>query len=212
MESVYNKYTSPHSKKGWGKKGIGMTETKKKDNEILPKIINLITTIMVVVVVALAIVLVGFRLVGFDTYVVLSGSMEPVHKTGALIYARDAEPTELMVGDVITFQLADSETIVTHRIIGMEGEGESLQFTTKGDANKVTDPSPVPADRVIGKVTFSIPYMGYVANFIQTPPGLYYAAAAGVILVALMFLSDMLVEDDKKKKKKKSEKKKGVSK
>jgi len=168
----------------------------------MTKILNHITTVLVVLIVILAIMLVGFRLIGFDTYVVLSGSMEPAHKTGSLIYARDTDTQTLEVGDVITFQLADSETIVTHRIIEIQGESYDKQFITKGDNNDVADPSPVPADRVTGKVLFSIPYLGYLANYIQNPPGLYFAAAAGVILIILMFITDALIEDDKKAKKK----------
>ncbi len=168
----------------------------------MTKILNHITTVLVVLIVILAIMLVGFRLIGFDTYVVLSGSMEPAHKTGSLIYARDTDPQTLEVGDVITFQLADSETIVTHRVIDITNGTAGKEFTTKGDANAEADSQPVPAGSVIGKVAFSIPYMGYVANYIQNPPGLYFAAGVGVILIVLMFLTDALIEEDKKAKKK----------
>lgn len=168
----------------------------------MTKILNHITTVLVVLIVILAIMLVGFRLIGFDTYVVLSGSMEPAHKTGSLIYARDTDPQTVEVGDVITFQLAGSETIVTHRVIDITDGTAGKEFTTKGDANAEADAQPVPASSVIGKVAFSIPYMGYVANYIQNPPGLYFAAGVGVILIVLMFLTDALIEEDKKARKK----------
>ena len=187
----------------------------KSDAGVAVKLINYITTVIVVLLVALAIFLVGFRIIGFDTYVVLSGSMEPVHKTGALIYARDADTSTLETGDVITFQSPGSSTIVTHRIIDITDDGTGRYFQTKGDANAEPDAQLVPESNVIGKVAFSVPYLGYLANYIQNPPGLYFAAAAGVILVLLMFISDMLMEDDEKTMKKKSKnkkKKKGESK
>jgi len=168
----------------------------------MTKILNHITTVLGVLIVILAIMLVGFRLIGFDTYVVLSGSMEPAHKTGSLIYARDTDPQTLEIGDVITFQLTGSETIVTHRVIDITEGTAGKEFTTKGDANAEADSQPVPASSVIGKVAFSIPYMGYVANYIQNPPGLYFAAGVGVILIVLMFLTDALIEEDKKARKK----------
>ena len=178
----------------------------------MAKVLNTISTILVVIIVALAVLLVGVRLIGFDTYVVLSGSMEPVHKTGSMIYVRDTDPQELEVGDVITFQSPGSSTMVTHRIIGIEGEGYDKQFTTKGDANAEADAKPVPVSNVTGKVAFSIPFMGYIANYIQNPPGLYFAAGAGVMLIILMFLTDALIEEDKKaKKKKRGPKRKKVS-
>lgn len=168
----------------------------------MARVLNIISTVMVVIVVALAVLLVGFRFVGFDTYIVLSGSMEPAYKTGSLIYTRDAEPEDVEVGDVITFQLADGQTRVTHRVVEIQGEGSSLQFITKGDNNDDIDASPVPANMLMGEVKFGIPKLGYIANYIQNPPGLYFAAGVGVILIVLMFLTDALIEEDKKTKKK----------
>ena len=168
----------------------------------MAKVLNIVSTIMVVVVVALAILLVGFRFIGFDTYIVLSGSMEPAYRTGSLIYARDAEPEDVEVGDVITFKLADNETRVTHRVVEIQGEGTNLQFITKGDNNDDIDANPVPANMLMGKVKFCIPFLGYVANYIQNPPGLYFAAGVGVILIILMFLTDALIEEENKAKKK----------
>ena len=54
----------------------------------IKKIWNIISIVIVVVVVALAVLLVGVRVIGFDTYAVLSGSMEPTYHTGSLIYVK----------------------------------------------------------------------------------------------------------------------------
>ena len=51
---------------------------------------------------------------------------------------------------------------------------------------------------IIGKPVFTIPYLGYISNYIQNPPSTYVALAAGAVLVILVFLPD-LFEDDKKK-------------
>ena len=55
---------------------------------VFKKVWNLITSILVALVVLLAIALVGVRLIGLRTYVVLSGSMEPAYPTGSLIYVK----------------------------------------------------------------------------------------------------------------------------
>ena len=49
---------------------------------------NAATTVLVVLVVILALLLVGVRLVGFRPMCVLSGSMEPTYHTGSLIYVK----------------------------------------------------------------------------------------------------------------------------
>ena len=52
---------------------------------------------------------------------------------------------------------------------------------------------------------FTIPYLGYVSNYIQNPPGMYVAIAAGAILILLVFLPDLFADDKKKKEEKKEE-------
>ena len=51
---------------------------------------------------------------------------------------------------------------------------------------------------------FTIPLLGYVANFIQNPPGTYIAISAGAVLLLLMFLPDLFAKDEGKEKKKES--------
>lgn len=83
-----------------------------------------------------------------------------------------------------------------------------IRFRTKGDANDNVDGTPVLDSNVVGSPLFSIPYLGFVANYIQNPPGTYVAISAGAILLLLVFLPDLLFDDkekDKNKKKKKDE-------
>ena len=162
---------------------------------------NGLTTVVVVIVVILAIMLVGVRLVGLKPYVVLSGSMEPEYQVGSLIYVKSVDYKTLQVGDDITYML-DRDTVVTHRIIEVlvdEEDPNVLRYFTQGIANDVPDAVSVHYKNIIGKPVFAIPYLGYVSNYIQNPPGTYIAISAGAILILLVFLPD-LFEDDKKKK------------
>ena len=45
---------------------------------------------------------------------------------------------------------------------------------------------------LIGVPVFSIPYLGYLSNYIQNPPGMYVAIAAGAMLLLMMFLPELL--------------------
>lgn len=167
----------------------------------LKKVWNVFTTILVIIVALMAVALVGVRLIGYDVFTVLSGSMEPTYHTGSLIYVKDVDPFELEDGDVITFML-DEDTIATHRIVGVVPDEEDetvVRFRTKGDANEAEDGSLVHYKNVIGTPVFTIPYMGYVANYIQNPPGMYISIAAGAIILLLVFLPGMF-DDDKKDK------------
>ncbi|MDY4809584.1 MAG: signal peptidase I [Bulleidia sp.] len=173
----------------------------------LKKILNVISTILVAIVVVLALLLVGARFIGLNVYTVLSGSMEPTYHVGSLIYVKDVDTDELKAGDVITYML-DEDTIVTHRIVDVipdETDPSIIRFQTKGDANDSVDGSLVHYKNVIGTPVFSIPKLGYLANYIQKPPGRYIAISAGAIILLLVFLPDLFSDDDKSEKKKKKQ-------
>lgn len=170
-------------------------------SKTIKRIWNWISGILVVIVVLLAIALVGVRLVGLKPFVVLSGSMEPEYHVGSLIYVKSVDYKQLQAGDDITYML-DKDTVVTHRIIEVlvdEEDPNTIRYFTQGIANEVPDATSVHYKNIIGKPVFTIPYLGYVSNYIQNPPGMYIAIAAGAILILLVFLPD-LFEDDKKKK------------
>ena len=173
----------------------------------IKKIWNGATTAIVILVVILALLLVGVRLIGFQVFAVLSGSMEPTYHVGSLIYVKDVDPFALESGDVITFML-DEDTVATHRIVEVvpdEEDASVVRFSTKGDSNAAIDGSLVHYKNVIGSPVFTIPYLGYVSDYIQNPPGTYIAISAGAILLMLVFLPDLFDSEDEKKKKKDEE-------
>lgn len=153
------------------------------------KLLQIISTILVALVVLLAVALVGVR-----TFTVLSGSMEPTYHVGSLIYVKKVDPTTIRPGQVITFML-DENTVATHRVVEVvpdEDDPSTLRFRTKGDANDAEDGSLVHYKNVIGTPVFTIPKLGYAANYIQHPPGLYVAISAGAVLLLLTFLPGLL--------------------
>ncbi len=176
-------------------------------SKVVKKVWDVTTTVLVVLVVIFAVLLVGVRLFDVQVYSVISGSMEPEYPVGSLIYVKEVDPSEVKVGDVITFVLSD-ETPATHRVIEIN---ESAQlFNTRGDANftineatgekEYTEDPPVHFKNLIGKPIFKIPLLGYIAYFIQHPPGMYIAIAAGAILLILAFLPDLFKKDKGKEK------------
>lgn len=185
----------------------------KKRKSFAARFINGIATTAVVIIVIMTILLVGIRVVGVQPYTVLSGSMEPTYHTGSLIYVKSVDPWELKAGDVITFML-DEDTLATHRIVEVvpdPTDSTTIRFMTKGDANEYADSMPVHYKNVVGTPIFTIPYLGYVANYVQNPPGLYVAIAICAIFILLAFLPDLFEEDPSKKKGKGKKKKKHSS-
>lgn len=84
-------------------------------------------------------------------------------------------PETIQTGQVITF-LLDEDTTATHRVVDIlpdEDDPSVLRFRTKGDANQAADGELVYYKNVVGTPVFSIPYLGYVAEYIRRPPGTY---------------------------------------
>ena len=166
--------------------GIG----REKMEKVFKGVLKFLSTALVAVVVLLAVLLAGTRLIGLTPYTVLSGSMEPTYHVGSVIYVKDVDPTELKVGDPLTFRL-EGGTDAPPRIIEIVGSGDSLSFRTQGDANKNPD-GLSPASAVIGKPLFSIPYLGFVSHFLQRPQGIICVIGCTAAVLLLSYLVEAL--------------------
>ncbi|NLX86941.1 MAG: signal peptidase I [Clostridiales bacterium] len=125
------------------------------------------------------------RIAGYHMYIVLSGSMAPAFDAGSMVFVKPVEPEEIKEGDIITYRgLGDSSFLTTHRVVEIIGSGKDLEFVTKGDANDVNDPNPVPGENLVGRVALAVPYMGYLMDFGQTKRGmLVLIVVPGVLLI-----------------------------
>ena len=151
-----------------------------------PKIIRNIFTLFIIALVFVIIVSISPITGSYKIFVVKSGSMEPVIKTGSIVVVKPEESYK--IGDIVTFKsekTGDKNSSITHRIINTETQitvktneegvrelikGEE-KFITKGDANNAEDESRLRKDMIIGKVLFSIPYFGYAVAEARKPIG-----------------------------------------
>ena len=202
------------------------------------KIWNVVGTLFVTLMVVLAILLVGVRVIGLTPFAVLSGSMEPTYHVGALIYVKSIQPQDVQVGMPLTFVVDESLLVATHRVIDIETvttreeaeldesgnpvldeNGDAITrevpldepayyFQTKGDANEVADGSPVYYKNVVGTPVFSIPYLGYLSNWLQTRQGPIMGISIALAIVLMTFLPDILGSGQEKPKKKRRRAKK----
>ncbi|MBQ8305586.1 MAG: signal peptidase I [Blautia sp.] len=109
---------------------------------------------------AAGIVILVLFLYGYQSYVILSGSMEPAIPTGSLVIT-DTRHQSPEPGEIITYQAG--ENCITHRVVAvMDG-----QVITRGDANDGADPFPVRNSQIIGIVRASIPLVGYLIMILK---------------------------------------------
>jgi len=121
--------------------------------------------------------------------VVESGSMEPQIKTGSVVLIKPFSAYD--VGDVVTFDSNfrspnGAKVPVTHRIVGVKNEPGGVFYLTKGDANEEADSNTIRREKVIGKVLFSAPYVGYAVEAAKRP----YGFLAIIVIPALIVIYD----------------------
>jgi len=104
---------------------------------------------------------------GIQSFVILTGSMAPALPVGTVVMTKQM-PT-YSKNDVIAFKKDDKN--VTHRIVEVENKNNVFSYKTRGDANNVADIDLVRKDNVLGKMIFSIPYLGTFILFLKTVPG-----------------------------------------
>lgn len=131
---------------------------------------------------------------GYQRYVIVSGSMTGTYDRGSIVFDREVPVSGLKVGDVITYEPppgASSEKLITHRIawIGTDKQGQRT-FRTKGDANETADPWTFNLDKPEqAEVAFSVPYVGYALAALSIPTVRMLAIGVPAVLVALLILA-----------------------
>lgn len=155
------------------------------------RLYSAVTTLLIVLVMLLAMLLAGVRLIGLVPYTVLSGSMEPNYHVGSLVYVRDTDPLTMQKDDPVTYRM-EGGTVVTHRIVEVLEDEAGRKYRTKGDANNTPDGVLLTPDRIIGKPLFTIPLLGYVSFFVQNPPGSYATIAICALILVLILLTDFI--------------------
>lgn len=129
--------------------------------------------------------------VGADhSYVVTSGSMEPAIAAGSVVFVTEVPARAIHKGDVITYTTGNpgassgTNNRITHRVIEVVNKNSQRHFQTKGDANEESDSTLVPAQNIIGRVTFHVPFLGYVITYAHSDRGLFaLLIIPGVLLI-----------------------------
>lgn len=140
---------------------------------------------------------------GIRIFTVMTGSMEPTLKTGSLVFVKEGK--DFKKDNIITFKKADDlKETITHRIVSVGEEDGVKYYEVKGDANPSADSEKVGIYKVIGRVFFWIPFLGYIVSFAKTPVGVIFL----VVIPATVIIYEEIGNIRKEVKKWKKEKKK----
>lgn len=156
---------------------------------MLKKICNILSAIIFIILFIIAAVLIVPNFLGYKSYAVISGSMEPNIHVGSIVFANEVDFNELKVDDIVTYRL-QSNSMVTHRIESIDSENKTI--VTKGDANNENDGAPISSDRIQGRVDLTIPLLGYISVYIKTPLGIAGVCGVVAILIIINYLPEVI--------------------
>jgi signal peptidase len=132
-------------------------------------------------------------LLGFQRYVITSGSMTGTYDRGSLVFDRVVPTSTLKAGDVITFRPPGQAALVTHRILWVRSVRGQRVLRTKGDANRQPDlwgPFALHASRQ-ARVAFHIPYVGYALGALSERKVRMVVIGLPALLIALVTLAGL---------------------
>jgi signal peptidase len=157
------------------------------------RFIKTASKVMVVLVsgaaVTFALAYVALTVAGYKPVAVYSGSMEPKIPVGGLALDRAIPSKHVRVGDVITFSDPYVKgRFVTHRVVNVLETPHGLAYRTKGDANPSRDPWTIRLAGQVGRVSFSVPFAGYILFYAHTREvrGLLICLAGLSLLIGML--------------------------
>ena len=146
------------------------------------------------------------KFLGYQTFVILTDSMEPVLPTGSAVLVKnlkdDEEPKE---GDIVSFRVdrLGEDAVFTHYYRGTETEEDgSTRYLTQGATAERPDDYITHRQDVIGTYVFHIPYVGRIVLFLKSPFALIELGIIMIIMIIYQLLWDKFDKEEHAEKEK----------
>jgi signal peptidase I len=135
-------------------------------------------------------ILLGPSLLGYQRFIILTGSMTGTYNRGSIVYDKPVPTASLKVGDVISYNPPPgftSQGRVSHRIYRITvGKDGVRTYQTKGDFNKYPDIWHFTLPRATqDEVKFDIPEVGYLFLILSIRKYRLVVVAVPAILIGL---------------------------
>ena len=143
---------------------------------------------------------------GYQTFVILTDSMEPVIPTGSAVLVKnlkdDEEPKE---GDIVSFRVdrLGEDAVFTRYYRGTETEEDgSIRYLTQGATAERPDDYIAHRQDIIGTYVFHIPYAGRIVLFLKSPFALIELGIIMIIMIIYQLLWDKFDKEEQAEKEK----------
>ena len=176
--------------------------------KVINKLISIIFIMLFVAVISLMIQKFVLKkevpdLFGYKILQVMSGSMSGEFETGdTILIKKIGDESNLKIGDVVTYRIK-TNTLVTHRIINITRTGESLSYTTKGDANNTEDIEKVTFSAIEGIYVKKLRLISNLIKFMQKSYGMVIIFTLPIVMIICVVNSEKVKEEKRNKRREK---------
>lgn len=143
----------------------------------------------------------------YRIFTVVTGSMEPKYKIGDVLIAKEKDPSEIKIGDAISYLAEKGEIknhVVTHEVVNItKDENGDYLFHSKGIVNLVEDPV-VHQDRIYGVVVYKTKLLSSVRKIISTDIGMLLFIVIPILYIIITEMIATLIEKEEKRREKNS--------
>ena len=181
----------------------------KKTFKIIKSIVNVIVVLLVVSFL-LIVCLQRFtnnKISFFDyrIFTVVTGSMEPKYNIGDILIAKERDPSEIKVGDAISYLASRDEirgNVVTHEVVDITKDKDgSYLFHSKGLVNLIEDPV-VHEDQLYGVVIYKTKILSFIRKIVSTDVGMILFVIIPILYIIISEMISFLLEKEEKRKEK----------
>ena len=188
-------------------KWIMKNEKFKKIFKIIRGIINTIV-VFIVILFVLTVCLQRFSgnrisFFNYRIFTVVTGSMEPKYMIGDILIAKEKEPSEIKIGDAISYLAQKGEirnNVVTHEVVNItKDENGKYLFHSKGLVNLVEDPV-VHEEQVDGGVVYKTKLLSFIRKIISTDIGMLLFVIIPILYIIISEMIAILIEKEEKRR------------
>lgn len=141
-------------------------------------------SVLLGVVLAVLLAGAGLRAAGVTALVDYSDSMRPAIRAGDVVLTRGVRAGDLRPGEVATIHDPLSGRLITHRVTGVQRDGERVIVTTRGDANDASERWTLARGEQVRRMAGRVPAAGHPVLWLSSPALRLALAALGCGLLA----------------------------
>lgn len=166
---------------------------------------SVVSTVILILVILLALYIIMCRVknklpsfFGYSVVTIISESMKDTIPANTYILIKQTPASEIKEKDIITFYSIDPKilgALNTHRVVGIEQNGDKYEFTTRGDNNLADDEYKVTEEKLVGRYVRTLGIMTAVLVFLSNK-----FVLVGLILLACVTGAVWLALKPKKEK------------